>query len=476
MAKKMYIGGTAKKQTNGLPMKYTQVEYIQSSGEQYFDTGVICDNSSTYVIEFACVPNGNAMSLMGCQMDSSTRTMSIWFDKNGYLCFTCGSASASSSSCKIEYTNGTRYDVVLTVNTSSKTVNATVNGTKLTQYTYSGTVNTSNSLHLLNNNGQSGQQFVGQFEYMKITKNGTLIRDYISCKENEIASVYDKVTGVFCKNIGSGSFTSGNVVPVETYEVDNVAREVKKMYVGANGVAREVTDGYIGVSGVARRFYQKAVPIDTFNVGDIVTMDVNGVETEFLIVHKGLPSSAYDSSCDGVWLLMKDCHADDSKWNSTDTNNYKKSTIHSYLNGTFLNYFDSDIQTLIKQVKIPYVNGTGSTTTVTSGANGLSTKIFLISYAELGVACSSYGCVAEGAVVEYFEGTGMYGDTKRIAYKNGSAKSWWARTPLKNDSRPCATNNSGRTERWNATQSLGVRPVLILPFDAMVSGTKVVAG
>ena len=42
-------------------------------------------------------------------------------------------------------------------------------------------------------------------------------------------------------------------------------------------------------------------------VGSIVKLNVNGAVTEFLVVHQGLPSDIYDASCNGTWLLMKDC-------------------------------------------------------------------------------------------------------------------------------------------------------------------------
>ena len=79
---------------------------------------------------------------------------------------------------------------------------------------------------------------------------------------------------------------------------------------------------------------------------------------------------------------MKDVY-ETRQWNSSNVNDYANSTIHSYLNSYFLAMFDSNIQNAIKQVKIPYVNGTGGSA-VASGANGLSAKIFLLSGYEVG--------------------------------------------------------------------------------------------
>lgn len=93
-------------------------------------------------------------------------------------------------------------------------------------------------------------------------------------------------------------------------------------------------------------------------VGSIVKIKVNGAAKDFIIVHQGKPSSVYDDSCNGTWLLMKDIY-EKRQWNRTNTNDYAGSTTHSYLNDNFYNLIDSEIRAAIKQVKIPYQKGTG---------------------------------------------------------------------------------------------------------------------
>ncbi len=87
-------------------------------------------------------------------------------------------------------------------------------------------------------------------------------------------------------------------------------------------------------------------------VGSTIKLKVNGSARNFIVVHQGKPSSVYDDSCAGTWLLMKDIY-ERRQWDSSNTNDYANSTIHSYLNSTFLNLVESSVKNAIKQVKIP---------------------------------------------------------------------------------------------------------------------------
>ena len=125
-----------------------------------------------------------------------------------------------------------------------------------------------------------------------------------------------------------------------------------------------------------------SVKLSTKAVGSIVKLKVDGTLRDFIVVHQGKPSSLYDASCDGTWLLLKDC-LEQKRWHSANTNDYKNSEIHSYLNNTWLNKLDANIRAQVKQVKLPYVNGTANSA-VASGASGLACKIFLLSGYEVG--------------------------------------------------------------------------------------------
>lgn len=204
-------------------------------------------------------------------------------------------------------------------------------------------------------------------------------------------------------------------------------------------------------------------------VGSSVFTNVNGVKTEFIVVHQGKPSSLYDDSCNGTWLLMKDVY-EYRQWHSSNVNNLENSTIHSYLNSTFLNLFDSNIKDTIKQVKIPYRKNGGKGGTDQSGANGLSTKVFLLSGYEVGwtTSDSSYFPV-DGAKLDYFAASSV-GDSKRIAYLNGSATYWWLRSPYTNSTGYVwLVYIGGGYSYSSATSSDGIRPALVLPSTTNIT-------
>lgn len=202
------------------------------------------------------------------------------------------------------------------------------------------------------------------------------------------------------------------------------------------------------------------VKLGTKAVGSIVKIKVNGASKDFIVVHQGLPSSAYDASCNGVWVVMKDIYTT-MKWDGSN-NDYLNSDMTAYLNGTFISLIDADIRNAIKQVKIPYTNY--SNNNVMSGSNGLSCKVFLLSGTEVGFSSVSY-MNTEGAKLSYFDSA-----SKRVAYNGSSAAIWWLRSPYTNYSRNVwyVHTDGSNSGNWYS-DSYGVRPAFVLPSTLVVS-------
>lgn len=202
------------------------------------------------------------------------------------------------------------------------------------------------------------------------------------------------------------------------------------------------------------------VKLGTKAVGSIVKIKVNGAAKDFIIVHQGLPSSAYDASCNGVWVVMKDIYTT-MKWDGSN-NDYLNSDMTAYLNGTFISLIDADIRNAIKQVKIPYTNY--SNNNVMSGSNGLSCKVFLLSGTEVGFSGVSY-MNAEGAKLSYFDSA-----SKRVAYNGSSAAVWWLRSPRTSHSYYVwNVEPDGSRDYWGCSNTYGVLPAFVLPSTLVVS-------
>ena len=207
------------------------------------------------------------------------------------------------------------------------------------------------------------------------------------------------------------------------------------------------------------------VKLGTKAAGSIVKLRENGALVDFIVAQQGKPASGnYDDSCNGTWLVRKDIHSNRA-WDSSN-NDYANSDVHSWLNNTYLNLLDADIKAAVKQVKIPYRKGSGTSTGVTSGANGLSCKVFLLSMKEVGLS-PSYA-PSEGATLSYFSAGG---NTARKANLNGSPAEWWSRSPYCDDYYYVAftVTSSGGSDYWFVTNSYGARPAFILPSDLSVS-------
>lgn len=391
--------------------KYTPVEYISSTGTQYINTGY--------------VPTPNTRVILDAEVTSQTTASCSYFgeqsgsggtDKTAYEIWSMGTAANVSSDFfgnRVSYTISTKQRLLIDKN---KAV-VTINGNTVTNSAAAGTATIPAYIFASNDKGTAAYFINMKLYSCKIYENDVMVRDYIPAKDEwGNAGLWDDVESKFYYNAGTDSFKAPNIRMI----------------------------GSVGV-------------------GQSVYCNVNNVKTEFIIVNQGKPSSLYDDSCDGTWLLMKDIYGNFT-WDATGRTIYSDSGVHSYLNSTLLNLVD--IKDVIKQVKIPHGNG-GSD--VLSGTNGLSTKIFLLAGYEVGFGGISH-VPEDGAKLSYFDsGTGTYANNKRVATLNGSAFVWWLRSAHTTEHRDVWDVNTDGMDRYDlATKSLGVRPAFILPSDAYI--------
>lgn len=285
---------------------------------------------------------------------------------------------------------------------------------------------------------------------------------------NSISVYVDSGATVTAVHQSGKTYTAMSVDGIVTIKISDLG--VYRVFATKDGLTTdeevvEVMDSFPVEAVFGIRFNKLAV-------GTLLKLEENGVGVNYRVIHQGVPSEMYDESCDGTWVLREKISATGTFYNGA-INNYASSRLHSYFNSTHLALFDDATQALIKQAKIPYVNGNGNSGSVASGANGLSTKIFALSGYEVGWTNSNNSYIPkDGACLSYFSGIAET-DSKRIAYlDNGSLSNWWTRSPSKQNTENVLLVSSGGGIQYTAANSpVGIRPAMIFSHIAVAEST-----
>ena len=199
----------ANPESAGLPEEYTQVEYIESDGTQYIDTGYKANQDTRVVFDaYILQTTTTATGLFGCRQALGS---------NGFYIYEHDSASGeyndgygSLYTTDIPLSASARH--IIDKNKNKTYIDETIAHTYATQ-TFTSPV-TLTLFAIQQSNGVDERMSVCRLYSSVIYDNGTIVRYYIPCTNaSGIAGLYDTVSGVFCTNAGTGSFTAGADVP-----------------------------------------------------------------------------------------------------------------------------------------------------------------------------------------------------------------------------------------------------------------------
>lgn len=194
-----------------LPEGYTELEYIESNGNQYIDTDL--KSSETYLNFSAKLVFLSATSddtVFGTET-ASRKWSIVLYSYNQIFQFYVGD---SPSLIPHSMQQGTVYEVNTTADNGEFI--AIINGVEQSSI-YSGTLDTTLSVFLFANNGAgSAKQKTKIRLYACTINNGSESRNYIPCLDpsGEIG-LYDLIEHKFYDNQGSGSFQAGPAVKPE---------------------------------------------------------------------------------------------------------------------------------------------------------------------------------------------------------------------------------------------------------------------
>lgn len=225
-----------------LPGGYKKLEYIQSSGTQYINTGFVPDQNTRVVMDIQ--PLNVSQTQMWCAFGARGSTFfELYKASTGNMNLTFLLGSVYSQYFSIDYT--TRHTMEINKNT------ATVDSTSIT-YTAS-TFNVGYALYLLADNdaGTANAIASAKLYSCRIYDNGTLVRDFIPCQNaSGVVGLWDDGNSTFYANAGTGAFTAGPVAAgTHMALIDGTAYEIKGGSVMVGGTVYQLTKGRTLIGG-----------------------------------------------------------------------------------------------------------------------------------------------------------------------------------------------------------------------------------
>ena len=185
-----------------LPAGYTTLQYIQSSGAQYIDTGFITNQNTSVEMQAQLSSSTNARFFASYGANSSTPYYGVGFSTTGKWVNQTKSSNqvtsvSSDSNVHTIYKN--KYKLFL-------------DGTQIDD-TGSGDFTSTNSLYLLAAHIGEATNFLspGKLYYAKIWDDNTLVRNFVPAQQGNTVGMYDTVNGVFYSSSSSTAFTAGPV-------------------------------------------------------------------------------------------------------------------------------------------------------------------------------------------------------------------------------------------------------------------------
>lgn len=184
-----------------------RVEYLESTGTQYIDTGIECTGDLCVEFEGRVNANVNQGALGSVISTSSGYFRHHWSPyKNGNNFYWIQNDGYNYSSVPLNWSYGVWYKV------SIDPVNgiASIDGNTVTFTPLSGSLTTGENYFIFARSGLGTIQHRScAFKYLKLSRGGVLLRSFIPVRVGNVGYMYDRVSGELFGNLGTGSFILG---------------------------------------------------------------------------------------------------------------------------------------------------------------------------------------------------------------------------------------------------------------------------
>jgi len=217
------FGGTEQR---NLPSGYTQLQYIESTGTQYIDTGVI-----------PTVENETEIRLTLART-SQTTSEGSGANANLNIVNTTANWRLNGVQTTVPIVDNEFVNIVLKQTSNGRYY-------KIKTSEGYGSANAQNNKFYLGKlsdvSGSENYSFNGKYKACTILENGTIVQNLIPARRNSdsVLGMYDTVTGTFFTNAGTGDFIAGaDVVPSPDTPMDIYCNN------GAVKVSKNLFDKY----------------------------------------------------------------------------------------------------------------------------------------------------------------------------------------------------------------------------------------
>lgn len=202
--KNIAIGDELLLSSEPAPLPYdAEVEYLESSGTQYINTGLKVNNSYTFDTSIAALNNA-ATTYWGCRNSGSynTRNQQCYLQNNPATPET-STIHLWTDSTSVAY-HGNSWDSGVTPSVGTLyTFNGITVNPNLGQFTQPITLFAFNVVGTINKSSCR----IGLF---RAYSNGTVVMDMIPVRVGTVGYMYDKVSKTLFGNAGTGNFVLGN--------------------------------------------------------------------------------------------------------------------------------------------------------------------------------------------------------------------------------------------------------------------------
>ena len=206
------------KSSQRLPAGYTELEYLESTGTQYINTGVLSTTNEFGVdIKYMTTrtyDGDHTQGVIGAQTRDYTNGMTINFRNHTFV----------FGNNLINYTISLNTAHTVNVILSDSRLNINVDSTNIYNAGFSGSIISNAPIFMFGygfgNVLSTASHYYGRVYYCKIYQNGTLVRNFIPAHQDStgVLGMYDTVTDTFFTNAGTGDFIAG---PVASYLPQN---------------------------------------------------------------------------------------------------------------------------------------------------------------------------------------------------------------------------------------------------------------